>query len=86
MMLEPISSSKVAAPVGPFSLAVRDDDRVYTSGQVAQDPKTGRLIDGGVAAQTEQVIENLRAILGAAGKSLQDVPLGAAVEIDIIAR
>jgi 2-iminobutanoate/2-iminopropanoate deaminase len=73
MPLKPITSDRVAKPVGPFSPAVRDGDRVYTSGQIAQDPATGKLINGGVAAQTEQVLQNLEAILSAANKSLADV-------------
>ena len=73
MPLKPITSDRVAKPVGPFSPAVRDGDRVYTSGQIAQDPATGKLIEGGVAAQTEQVLRNLEAVLNAAEKSLADV-------------
>ena len=73
MPLKPITSDRLAKPVGPFSPAVRDGDRVYTSGQVAQDPATGKLIEGGVAAQTEQIFHNLKVILEAADKSLTDV-------------
>src|SRR5256885_8716061 len=73
MPLKPITSDRLAKPVGPFSPAVRDGDRVYTSGQVAQDPATGKLIEGGVAAQTEQIFHNLKVILDAAAKSLADV-------------
>jgi 2-iminobutanoate/2-iminopropanoate deaminase len=73
MKLEPITSDRLAKPVGPFSPAVRDGDRVYTSGQVAQDPATGKLIEGGVAAQTEQIFHNIKVILDAADKSLGDV-------------
>ncbi len=73
MPVKPIISDRLAKPVGPFSPAVRDGDRVYTSGQVAQDPATGRLIAGGVAAQTEQIFRNLALILSAADKSLGDV-------------
>lgn len=73
MPITPITSDRVAKPVGPFSPAVRDGDRVYTSGQVAQDPATGKLIEGGVAAQTEQIFRNLTVILEAAGKTLADV-------------
>lgn len=69
----PITSDRIAKPVGPFSPAVRDGDRVYTSGQVAQDPATGKLVVGGVAAQTEQILRNLETIVTAAGKSLADV-------------
>ena len=73
MPFEPITSDRLAKPVGPFSPAVRDGDRVYTSGQVAQDPSTGKLIEGSVAAQTEQIFNNLKVILEAADKTLADV-------------
>ena len=73
MPIKPITSERLAKPVGPFSPAVRDGDRLYTSGQVAQDPATGKLIAGGVAAQTEQIFHNLAVILSAADKSLGDV-------------
>ena len=68
-----VSTNTVATPVGPFSLAIVDDGRVYTSGQIAQDAATGKLIDGGVATQTAQAIANVEAVLAAAGKSLADV-------------
>jgi 2-iminobutanoate/2-iminopropanoate deaminase len=73
MPLEPITSDRLAKPVGPFSPAVRDGDRIYTSGQVAQDPATGKLIAGDIAAQAEQIFHNLGAIMTAAGKSFADV-------------
>jgi 2-iminobutanoate/2-iminopropanoate deaminase len=68
-----VVTNKIAKPVGPFSPAIVDNGRVYTSGQVAQDPRTGQLIDGGVAAQTALAISNIEAGLAAAGKSLGDV-------------
>ena len=73
MPVTPITSDRLAKPVGPFSPAVRDGDRVYMSGQVAQDPATGKLVEGGVAAQTEQIFRNVTVLLEAAGKSLVDV-------------
>jgi len=72
-MLQAITSDRLAKPVGPFSPAVRDGNRVYTSGQVGQDPATGKLVDGGVVAQTEQIFRNLATILSAANKSFADV-------------
>jgi 2-iminobutanoate/2-iminopropanoate deaminase len=125
MVREAFSSAALAPPVGPFSPGVRAGDLIFLSGQVALSAQTGRLIEGDVAAQTEQVLQNLRTLLAAAGKSLADVarvnvyltdmkdfarmnavyarhfeapyparttvavaalPLGAAVEIDLIAR
>ena len=73
MPVTAITSDRLAAPAGPFSPAVRDGARIYTSGQVAQDPATGKLIAGGVAAQTEQILHNIAVILSVADKSLGDV-------------
>jgi 2-iminobutanoate/2-iminopropanoate deaminase len=68
-----ITSDRIAPAVGPFSAAVRAGDLVFLSGQVALDPATGKLIDGDVGAQTEQVLRNISAVLQAAGKSFDDV-------------
>lgn len=72
-MRRPVTSDKLAPAVGPFSPGVRDGDALYASGQVAQDPKTGLLIKGGVEAQTRQIFDNIEALLAAAGKTLADV-------------
>ena len=58
-----ITSTSAPAAIGPYAQAVRVGDLVYTSGQVALDPASGNLIEGGVAEQTERVCENLRAVL-----------------------
>jgi len=68
-----ITTEAIAPPVGPFSPAARIGGPLYLSGQVAQDPGSGRLIEGDVARQTEQIFQNLRAVLAAAGKSFPDV-------------
>ena len=73
-----ISKQAVQAPgapaaIGPYSPAVIVGDYVYTSGQVGFDPATGQLVPGGIVEQTEQVLRNLQALLGAAGCTLQDV-------------
>jgi len=67
------SSDKIAKPVGPFSSAVGAGGYVFLSGQVGQDPATGRLVDGGVKAEVEQIFAGLEAVLEAAGKSFGDV-------------
>lgn len=72
-MREAITSPALPPAAGPFSPAVRAGDTIYVSGQVAQDPSTGKLIDGDVSAQTEQTIENLTRVLEAAGRSLDHV-------------
>ncbi|GGL06102.1 Rid family detoxifying hydrolase [Mangrovihabitans endophyticus] len=68
-----ITAEGLPAPVGPFSMAVHGGDLLFLSGQVAQDPATGRLIEGDAGRQTEQILRNLAAVLEAAGKSLADV-------------
>lgn len=61
-------------PVGPYSHAASGaDGALFVSGQAAIDPATGTLVDGDVAEQTRRVFENLRSVLAAAGRSLDDV-------------
>ena len=67
-----IASNALAPPVGPFSPAVRADTVTYFSGQIALD-KTGKLVGGDAARQTEQIFANIGALLDAAGKSFADV-------------
>ena len=73
MPRETFTSERIGPPVGPFSQAVRGGDGIYLSGQVGHDPATGRLVEGGVAAQAEQALRNLAAVLEAAGRTLDDV-------------
>ena len=68
-----IVSPRVAPPVGPFSQAIRSGGCIFFSGQVGQDPATGKLVEGGVAAEAERIFLNLAAVLEAAGKSFDDV-------------
>lgn len=61
------------APIGPYSQAVLMGDTLYASGQIAIDPKSGELLKGTIEDETEQVMENLKAVLEAAGMSFSDV-------------
>ena len=120
-----VMTERIAPPAGPFSPAVRSGGTLYLSGQVAQDPATGRLVAGDVSRQTEQIFANVSSVLEAAdmtfanvvrvGVFLTDIrdfqpmnavyarffdapyparttvavaalPLGAAVEIDLVAQ
>jgi 2-iminobutanoate/2-iminopropanoate deaminase len=120
-----ITSPELTPPVGPFSQAINVDGFLYLSGQVGQDPTTGKLTPGGIVAETEQAFSNAAAVLRAADLGFDDVvsvrvfltrmedyqamnaiyasrfsepfpartavgvaalPLGACVEIDMIAR
>ena len=68
-----ITSPELTPPVGPFSQAIEAGGFIYFSGTVGQDPATGKLVAGGIAAETERVFQNLSAVLGAAGKGFDDV-------------
>ena len=68
-----ITSPELAPPVGPFSQAIEVGGFLFFSGQVGQDPATGKVVEGGIAAETERVFRNLSAVLKAAGKSFDDV-------------
>ena len=73
MTKQAVVSDKLAPPAGPFSAAVRSNGSIHVSGQIGQDPATGKLVEGGVTEQTERIFANLVLVLGAAGKSFADV-------------
>ena len=73
MKREIVATDKAPAAVGPYSQAVRAGDWLFTAGQIALDPATGRLVEGGIEDQTRRVLTNLSAVLGAAGTSLSHV-------------
>ena len=69
-----VFSAEAPAPVGPYSHGiVASGEFVYLSGQTPLDPATGSLVEGGVAAQTQRVFENLRLVLEAAGIGFENV-------------
>jgi 2-iminobutanoate/2-iminopropanoate deaminase len=68
-----ISSPDAPAAIGPYSPAIKAGNLLFVSGQVALDPNTGSLVDGDVAAQTDQVMRNLVALLKAADAGFEHV-------------
>ena len=68
-----ITSPELTPPVVPFSQAIEVGGFLYCSGQVGQDPATGKVVEGGIAAETERVFQNLAAVLKAAGRSFDHV-------------
>jgi 2-iminobutanoate/2-iminopropanoate deaminase len=70
--MEKISTSDAPAAAGPYSQAIKHNGIVYTAGQLGIDPKAGKLVDGGIAEQTEQVLKNLKAVLETAGSSMDN--------------
>lgn len=68
-----ITSPELSPPVGPFSQAIKVDGFIYFSGQIGQDPATGKLVEGGIVAETERLFVNLSEVLKAAGRTFDDV-------------
>lgn len=73
MPREVISTSGAPQAIGPYSQAVKAGNLVFVSGQIPIDPETGEVVGGGIEEQTARVLQNLQAILEAAGASLKDV-------------
>jgi 2-iminobutanoate/2-iminopropanoate deaminase len=72
-MKEIICSEHAPKAIGPYSQAVRINGMLFMSGQIPLDPRTMQLVEGTIQMQTERVLENLKAVLAAAGLSLENV-------------
>ena len=68
-----IFTEKAPAPIGPYNQAVLAGNTLYTSGQIAIDPATGDLVTSNIEAETTQVMENMKAVLEAAGMTFDNV-------------
>jgi 2-iminobutanoate/2-iminopropanoate deaminase len=68
-----IFTEKAPAPIGPYNQAVLKGDTLYTSGQIALNPETGELITGSIETETHQVMQNMKAVLEAAGMTFENV-------------
>ena len=73
MSVQSVSTNHAPAAIGPYSQGIVSGDLLFTAGQIALDPSTGTIVEGGIAAQTARVLENLSAILAAAGAGWSDV-------------
>ncbi len=73
MNKEVVSTDAAPKAIGPYEQGIKINGFLFTSGQIALEPKSGNLIDGGIVEQTRQVFENLKGVLGAAGSSLDRV-------------
>ncbi|MEM7013406.1 MAG: RidA family protein [Verrucomicrobiota bacterium] len=73
MNKQPIKTDAAPAAIGPYSQAINANGTLYVSGQIPLDPETGEIVAGGLPAQTTRVLENLKAILKAAGSDLSQV-------------
>ena len=72
-MSKTILTSKTGKAIGPYSLGIGAGDYVFLSGQIPLDGATGKLVDGGIEAQTEQVFANIKALLDNAGVTMAQV-------------
>ncbi len=73
MAKKAILSQDAPAPIGPYSQAVQVGNWVFISGQIPLDPVTGKVVEGGIATQTRQVLQNLQAVLTAVGMNLDSI-------------
>lgn len=73
MRIAAVSTPGAPRAIGPYSQGIRAGEFLFTAGQVGFDPASGELVDGGIADQTARVLDNLRAILEAAGTDLSQV-------------
>jgi 2-iminobutanoate/2-iminopropanoate deaminase len=73
MTLDVVATGGAPKAIGPYSQGIAVGDLIFTAGQVALDPATGELVVGGIAEQTTRALENLKAVLAAAGSSLSQV-------------
>jgi len=73
MKLEVVTTEKAPKAVGPYVQGVKGHGFLFTAGQIGLDPATGKLADGGIEAQTRRVLENLKAVVEAAGGSFTQV-------------
>ena len=67
MNKEVVNTENAPKAIGPYEQAIKIGEFVYASGQIPLDPKTGNLVDGGITVQTRRVMENLKAVIEAAG-------------------
>jgi 2-iminobutanoate/2-iminopropanoate deaminase len=68
-----VLTAQAPQPIGPYSQAIRHGETIYVAGQIPVDPATGQLVAGGIEEQTRRVLDNVQAILLAAGARMDDV-------------
>ena len=73
MKREAVQTDRAPKAIGPYEQAIKVEAFVFTAGQIPIDPKSGKIVEGGIAAQTRQVLENLKGVLIASGSSMDRV-------------
>lgn len=82
--MQAIVTQKAPAAIGPYSQAIRASGFVFLSGQIPLDPSTGQMVEGGIVQETERVLDNLGAVLDAAGLSFDHVVKTTIYLVDLI--
>jgi|TARA_B100000586_G_scaffold223245_1_gene170487 2-iminobutanoate/2-iminopropanoate deaminase len=72
-LIKVIATDQAPKAIGPYSQAILVDGTLYLAGQIALDPSSGKLVEGGIEVQTRRVMQNLNAVLDAAGYQFDDV-------------
>ncbi|MDD5010960.1 MAG: RidA family protein [Phycisphaerae bacterium] len=71
--MKKINTQNAPAAIGPYSQAIEAGELIFVAGQLGLDPKSGKLVEGGIEAETKQALENIKAVLLAAASSLAKV-------------
>ncbi len=82
-MKEVIRTDKAGAPIGPYNQGIKAGGFVFVAGEKGIDPRTNKIVPGGIAAETRQTLENIKAILEAAGSSLDKAVATTVYMVDI---
>ena len=83
-MRETVKTEKAPAAIGPYSQGIRSGGFLFCSGQIPIDPSSGKMVEGGIKAQTERVLRNLEAVLAAGGASLRSVVKTTVYLVDLV--
>lgn len=73
MIKQSISTQSAPGAVGPYSQAIKTGNFIFLSGQIGMDPASAKVVEGGVEAQAQQIFKNIKAVLAAAGASIDNV-------------
>jgi 2-iminobutanoate/2-iminopropanoate deaminase len=81
--LQVIQDPNSAAPIGPYSQAIKAGGFVFVAGEKGIDPATGKIVEGGIQAETRRTLENIKGILAAAGATMDDVVATSVYMVDL---
>jgi 2-iminobutanoate/2-iminopropanoate deaminase len=81
--LQVIQDPKSAAPIGPYSQAIKAGGFVFVAGEKGIDPATGKIVEGGIQAETRRTLDNIKGILAAAGATMDDVVATSVYMVDL---